>query len=247
MKATAARTAMIHHRAGCPSPASAVDTVVFPSTASAFGTDPPEMDSSFSEPEYTMSIMVQSMNYRGGKSASMRHMALPKDYANEECSLARALEIVGERWTLLIIRDAFSGVRRFSDFAAHLAIPRAVLTQRLSSLVEEAVLTAAPGRHGYDEYELTAKGLDLWPVIRSLMAWGDGYYSAKGPRRLYRHASDNGETTVDGTCPACGGTPPVADLVLVPGPGWFPTPGKSDLVTAALAAPHRLLTPIRSS
>jgi DNA-binding HxlR family transcriptional regulator len=154
---------------------------------------------------------------------------------------------VGERWTLLIVRDAFSGVRRFSDFAAHLAIPRAVLTQRLASLVAEGVLAVAPGPHGHHEYELTAKGLDLWPVVRSLMAWGDGYCSAKGPRRLYRHATDNGETALDGTCAACGATPPVADLVIAPGPGWSPLPGKCDLVTAALAAPHRLLTPIRSS
>src|SRR6201996_5540468 len=116
----------------------------------------------------------------------MEGMALPKDYAGEGCSLARALEVVGERWTLLIVRDAFFGVRRFSDFAAHLTIPRAVLTHRLASLVEERVPAVGPGPHGYDEYELTAKGLDLWPVIRSLLAWGDGYYSAKGPRRVYR-------------------------------------------------------------
>lgn len=177
----------------------------------------------------------------------MRGMALPKDYATQDCSLARALEVVGERWTLLIVRDAFFGVRRFGDFAAHLTIPRAVLTHRLAFLVEEGVLAVAPGPHGYDEYELTAKGLDLWPVIRSLLAWGDGYYSAKGPRRVYCHAGDSGEIAQDGTCAACGGLPPVADLVVAPGPGWSPRPGKSDLVTATLATPHRLLTSIRSS
>ncbi len=103
------------------------------------------------------------MNYPGVKCASMTRMALPKDYAGEGCSLARALEIVGERWTLLIVRDAFFGVRRFGDFAAHLAIPRAVLTHRLSALVEAGVLTIVPGPHGHDEYALTGKGLDLWP------------------------------------------------------------------------------------
>jgi DNA-binding HxlR family transcriptional regulator len=174
-------------------------------------------------------------------------MALPKDYAGEGCSLARALEVVGERWTLLIVRDAFFGVRRFGDFAAHLAVPRAVLTHRLGTLVDEDVLAVAPGPHGHDEYFLTAKGLDLWPVVRSLLTWGDDYYSAKGPRRLFRHASDNGEVAQDGTCATCGSVPPIADLVVSPGPGWSPRADKSDLVTAALAGPHRLLTSIRSS
>ena len=177
----------------------------------------------------------------------MRGMALPKDYASQDCSLARALEVVGERWTLLIVRDAFFGVRRFGDFAAHLAIPRAVLTHRLATLVEEGVLAVAPGPHGHDEYELTAKGLDLWPVIRSLLAWGDGYYSARGPRRVYRHAGDNGDIAQDGICAACGAAPPPSDLVVAPGPGWSHRPDKADLVTVALTAPHRLLTPVRGS
>src|SRR5262245_21398103 len=169
-------------------------------------------------------------------------MTLPSTYADRNCSLARALEVVGERWTLLIVRDAFFGVRRFGDFAAHLDIPRAVLTHRLASLVEEGVLAVAPGATGHDEYVLTAKGLDLWPVLRTLVAWGDGYYSAKGPRRVNSHATDNGDVAQDGTCAVCGGVPPVADLIVSPGPGWSSRPGKSDVATAALAGPHRLLT-----
>ena len=103
---------------------------------------------------------------------------------------------------------------RFGDFAAHLATPRAVLTHRLSALVEADVLTVVPGPHGHDEYALTGKGLDLWPVVRALLTWGDDYYSAKGPLRLFRHALDNGDVAQDGTCAACGGVPPVADLVV---------------------------------
>src|ERR1700678_2543451 len=99
-------------------------------------------------------------------------MALPKDYAGQRCSLSRALEIVGERWTLLIVRDAFFGVRRFGDFAAHLDIPRAVLTARLATLTEAGVLAVVPGAHGHDEYALTGKGADLWPAVRALLAWG---------------------------------------------------------------------------
>jgi DNA-binding HxlR family transcriptional regulator len=172
-------------------------------------------------------------------------MALPKDYAGDFCSLARALEVVGERWTLLIVRDAFFGVRRFSDFAAHLDIPRAVLTHRLAALAEAGVLAVVPGPHGHDEYALTPKGLDLWPAVRALLTWGDDYYSAAGPRRLFRHAADDGAVPGDGCCARCGDPVPVTDLMVAPGPGWSPSPGKDDVVSAALAAPHRLLTSVR--
>jgi DNA-binding HxlR family transcriptional regulator len=173
-------------------------------------------------------------------------MALPRDYTGEACSLARALEVVGERWTLLILLDAFFGVRRFGDFAAHLAIPRAVLAQRLAALAEAGVLQVVPGPHGHDEYELTAKGVALWPVLRGLLSWGDDHYSEAGPRRAFSHAADGGAVDIDGTCADCGDQVPVTDLVVAPGPGWAPRPEKTDAVSAALAVPHRLLTPVRS-
>ena len=172
-------------------------------------------------------------------------MALPKDYADERCSLARALEVVGERWTLLIVRDAFFGVRRFGDFAVHLEIPRAVLTSRLTALVEAEVLAPEPGAHGHDEYALTGKGRDLWPVVRSLLAWGDQHYSAGGPRRVFRHAADDGIVTPDGVCADCGAVVGSADLVVVPGPGLTAIPAKEDPVSVALNNPHRLLEPLR--
>jgi DNA-binding HxlR family transcriptional regulator len=172
-------------------------------------------------------------------------MALPKDYADERCSLARALEVVGERWTLLIVRDAFFGVRRFGDFAAHLEIPRAVLTSRLAALVKASVLAPEPGAHGHDEYALTGKGRDLWPVVRSLLAWGDEHYSDVGPRRLFRHAGDNGDVPPDGVCAACGDVVGSADLVVAPGPGLAAIPPRTDPVSTALNAPHRLLEPLR--
>jgi DNA-binding HxlR family transcriptional regulator len=172
-------------------------------------------------------------------------MTLPKDYAGEPCSLARALEVVGERWTLLIVRDAFFGVRRFGDFAAHLDIPRAVLTARLATLTEAGVLAVVPGAHGHDEYALTGKGADLWPAVRALLAWGDEHYSAVGPRRLFRHAADDGEVAASGVCAACGATVGSADLMVAPGPGLAAIPPKTDPVSAVLNAPHRLLQPIR--
>jgi len=88
-------------------------------------------------------------------------VALPREYAAESCPIARSLEIVGERWTLLVVRDAFYGVRRFSDFRAHLGIPKAVLSERLSLLVDQGVLTKAAGSRGRDEYVLTPKGRRL--------------------------------------------------------------------------------------
>ncbi len=170
-------------------------------------------------------------------------MPLGKDYTGQQCSLARSLEIVGERWTLLILRDSFFGVRRFGDFAAHLGVPRAVLSDRLGSLTEAGVLARADGAHGHPEYALTAKGLELWPVIRTLLAWGDEHYSGRGPRRVFRHASDEGAVTPNGTCEACGQDVPVADLVVAPGPG-LASPSPDDPVSQALQTPHRLLEPL---
>jgi DNA-binding HxlR family transcriptional regulator len=170
-------------------------------------------------------------------------MALPKDYAGQRCSLSRALEVVGERWTLLIMRDAFFGVRRFGDFAAHLGVPRAVLTERLEALREAGVLAETRGSHGYREYILTDKGLSLWPVVRDLLRWGDEYYSPNGPRRVFQHVQDAGLIAPDGTCATCRSAVPPADLLLLPGPG-YDEPG-DDFVSQGLTTPHRLLEPIR--
>lgn len=171
-------------------------------------------------------------------------MALPREYTHQACSMARALEVIGERWTLLIVRDAVFGVRRFSDFLEHLGIPRAVLTERLEFLVSEAVLTRVPGPGKRSEYELTAKGLALWPVIRGLASWGDEYYAPAGRRRVFVHESCGGEVTPTGTCLRCGADVPVAETVMTPGPGLPPPSPQDDQVTATLAHPHRLLAPM---
>src|ERR1700754_4403550 len=136
----------------------------------------------------------------------LERMSLPSTYADRNCSVARALEVVGERWTLLIIRDAFFGVWRFGDFAAELGIPRAVLTSRLKSLVQEGVLTRDEAAAGVVEYRLTAKGIGLWPVVRTLMNWGDEFYSPAGVKRTLRHDQDGGLLDRDGRCQDCGAT-----------------------------------------
>src|SRR5580693_7144563 len=170
-------------------------------------------------------------------------MALPKDYAGQRCSLSRALEVVGERWTLLIMRDAFFGVRRFGDFVAHLGVPRAVLTERLEALFEAGVLAETRGSHGYREYILTDKGLSLWPVVRDLLRWGDEYYSPNGTRRVFQHVGAAALLAADGASTTSGNAVPPSDLLMLPGPGY--NEAGDDFVSKTLDAAHRLLEPIR--
>ena len=171
-------------------------------------------------------------------------MALPREYVAESCPIARTLEIVGERWTLLIIRDAFYGVRRFSDFHAHLAIPKAVLTERLSFLVRESVLVKEAIGKRHDEYLLTPKGRRLWPVIWALAGWGNENFVEQAHRKSYRHADCGGVIRQDRVCAACGRLPDVADLVMHPPRRPIERVERTDPVSAALRAPHRLLDPI---
>ncbi|AEW93176.1 MULTISPECIES: winged helix-turn-helix transcriptional regulator [Streptomycetaceae] len=175
-------------------------------------------------------------------------MALGTDYARQDCNFARALEVVGERWSLLIVRDAFYGVRRFSDFLTHLDVPRAVLTARLASLVESGVLRKeayqqAPVRH---DYVLTDAGRELWFPLYALARWGERHASATGPCRLFHHADCGTRLDLLGNCPDCGCSVPPEDVEMRPGPGADPTL-RDDPVTRALARPHRLLRPVRAA
>jgi DNA-binding HxlR family transcriptional regulator len=167
---------------------------------------------------------------------------LGKDYEAQDCSIARALGVVGERWTLLIVRDAFYGVRRFNDFQVHLDIPRAVLTDRLSGLVDDGVLERRPDpeRAGRHVYELTAAGRELWPALYALMVWGDRHRYRNA--RTYKHAAC--ETALDeaGRCAECGLTPGPGDILTEPRRGRGRI--RSDPVAVALRRPHRLLEPL---
>jgi len=172
-------------------------------------------------------------------------MALPSDYPDQSCSLARSLEVVGQRWTLLIIRDAFYGVQRFDDFASHLRTPRAVLSERLKSLTDAGLLERVKGSTGRGEYRLSDKGTALWPAVRALLAWGDEYYAPEGPRRVFQHAADEAPLDELGLCTTCGAAPAPRDTLVAPGPGLPAPSSDDDVVTAALARPHLLLTPVR--
>lgn len=120
---------------------------------------------------------------------------LGSDYEGLNCSIARTLEVVGERWSLLVIRDAFLGVRRFDEFQSSLGLSRNVLAARLARLVELGVLrkeaySERPVRY---EYRLTERGKDLFPVIMSLVDWGDRHApTAAGPPRVFLHRDCGG-------------------------------------------------------
>ncbi|MEM8860094.1 MAG: helix-turn-helix domain-containing protein [Chloroflexota bacterium] len=96
---------------------------------------------------------------------------------NEPCSIARTLSVIGDRWTLLIIRNAFMGTRRFDDFQAQLGVTRHLLTDRLNLLVEEEVMRKVPYQEQPTRYEyrLTKKGVELYPVLMALVKWGDNW------------------------------------------------------------------------
>ena len=169
---------------------------------------------------------------------------LGKDYENQDCAIAHALGTIGERWTLLIIRDAFYGVRRFSDFQSNLEIPKAVLADRLRGLVEDGVLERRqdPDHAGRHLYELTAAGRDLWPVLHALLVWGTRHH--RPGSRLFRHAECGSEIDDRGACRTCGITPEPQDIVTVRRRGRGLK--RDDPVSVALRTPHRLLTPLET-
>lgn len=169
-------------------------------------------------------------------------MALGTDYAGQDCSLARALEVVGERWTLLVLRDCFFGVRRFGDLQAHLDISRAVLSRRLSDLVAAGLLARRESRPRRVEYEVTEQAVALWPAVYALAQWGERFRAPDGPRRRFVHTGCGTEVDAAGRCPGCAARPGPAELEIHPGPGA--TARRTDPVSRALHRPHRLLTPL---
>jgi DNA-binding HxlR family transcriptional regulator len=122
-----------------------------------------------------------------------------------DCSIAQCLEAVGEWWSLLIVRDAFLGVRRFDDFQAHLGISRNVLRQRLAHLVEFGILEKVPycTRPPRSEYRLTSAGKDLWPVVASLRRWGDRHAAPNGPPLVFVHRACGQPSEIEPVCSSC--------------------------------------------
>ena len=147
---------------------------------------------------------------------------LGRSYESQNCSAARALEVVGERWSLLIIRDAmFGGITRFSDFQRDLGIAPNVLASRLDGFVAAGLmeLRRCADQHGHHEYVLTGKGLDLQPVIIALTAWGDRWAAPDGPPIVYTHDECGGHVGLRLRCESCGTAVAAAQVRARGGPG----------------------------
>jgi DNA-binding HxlR family transcriptional regulator len=160
------------------------------------------------------------MDYHGG---------MPKQqFADISCSIARAVDVIGQRWTPLIVRDLFAGMTKFEDIRRDLGIASNILAVRLEELerygvVERRQYQSTPARY---EYVLTGKGLDLYPVVATLLAWGDKWLSEPdGPPALTVHTDCGNVTTAKTVCAECGGELNAANAIAAPGPGARSGPG----------------------
>ena len=145
------------------------------------------------------------------------------DYDTANCAIGAAVGVLGERPTFLVLREAFNGVRRFDDMQRRTGMPRQVLSQRLARLVAEGLLRKVgyqeSGQRSRDEYRLTDRGLDLYPVLVALMEWGDRYAGdADGPPVLLRHRDCGEPVRLQLTCAAGHVLESAREVTPVPGP-----------------------------
>jgi DNA-binding HxlR family transcriptional regulator len=149
-------------------------------------------------------------------------------YAGMQCSLARSLELIGDWWNPLILRDLYLGLTRYDDLAKNLGISRNLLTTRLAALVDGGLIERRPyQRHPvrYD-YVLTEAGKDLAPVLMALTAWGDRWVTPEGgPPALFEHTSCGHQFTPAVACSSCGQEVTLGDVRIRPGPGAKPGAG----------------------
>jgi DNA-binding HxlR family transcriptional regulator len=144
-----------------------------------------------------------------------------KSFEDMRCSVAQCLEIVGEWWSMLIVRDAFRGLHRFDEFQERLGIARNMLSARLQKLVEFGILDKQPYQTNPPRYDyvLTEKGRALWPVITSLRQWGDTYAAPNGPPVQVTHKACGHQSEFVLTCAHCGERVTHSDIEVAPGPG----------------------------
>lgn len=145
-------------------------------------------------------------------------------YSAENCSIARALQLVGERWSLLILREAFYGNRRFEQFQQRTGVARNLLATRLATLVEHGILDRQsyrePGQRARQEYRLTAKGKELYPILVALLDWGDRHAAdPEGPALLLNHRDCGAPVHADIRCDAGHDHLTARDVTAEPGPG----------------------------
>ncbi len=146
------------------------------------------------------------------------------DYDTASCTIAAALAIIGEKWTFLVLREAFNGVRRFDDMQRRTGMPRQVLSSRLARLVSDGILRKAPyreeGQRPREEYRLTDQGLELFPVVVALMTWGDKFAGGpEGAPVLLTHRDCGAAVHLELTCTAGHVLASARDVTPLPGPG----------------------------
>jgi DNA-binding HxlR family transcriptional regulator len=144
-------------------------------------------------------------------------------FADWPCSLARSVDLLGDWWTPLVLREAFYGVRRFDDFQRRLGIGRNILTQRLNRLVAEGMLERQPyqDRPLRHEYVLTEKGRDFFPVVAAIVRWGDRWLAGdEGPPLLLHHTACDHDTHAEVVCSHCGEPLELHAIRARPGPGF---------------------------
>lgn len=164
----------------------------------------------------TESRIEMQVRYAGGMKF--------EELIDEPCSISRSLAVVGDRWTLVVLKESFAGTRRFEDFIAHLGISRSRLTDRLGRLVAHGLLERVDyfDRRTRSEYRLTEAGLELYPVIMALRDWGDRHLAPDGPPLDYRHRGCGGNATVRLVCERCTAPLTARDVVVAVGPGLTP-------------------------
>jgi len=164
------------------------------------------------------------------------HTVLHRDYPDQICSIAKSLEVIGERWSLLIVRDVFNGNRRFGEIQTSLGVARNVLSARLQRLVDEDILERRRYQENPDRYEyfLTEKGLDLWPTLIALLNWGDRYSPTPGgPPKTILHKVCGGRVSERGICEDCGKVLQARDAIQIPGPARLAAMGGADAAEGA--------------
>jgi len=144
--------------------------------------------------------------------------------ADQSCSISRSLVLLGDRWTLAIVKQAFARTRRFEDFLSSLGISRALLSDRLHRLAEAGVLekVAYESNRPRHEYRLTEAGFQLYPILQAIRAWGDEHLAPDGPPLIYRHRGCSGQATVSVTCSECSKPLSARDIEVEAGPGLIP-------------------------
>jgi DNA-binding HxlR family transcriptional regulator len=144
-----------------------------------------------------------------------------RPFEDQNCSIAAALGVVGERWTLLVMREVLLGRRRFAAIREQVGVAPNILSDRLQTLVEHGLLEQRRyGKHPEAlEYLPTQKGIDITPVLISLMQWGDRHAAPNGPPRVHVHTACGADAHPEIHCAHCGKTLEPRELKVRPGPG----------------------------